>query len=67
MGNQQQPPWLRGSFPQWLVVALLSIIIWGANKAFDEFRSTIAKAVEEIHNQDKRITVLEDWRKYSPR
>jgi hypothetical protein len=60
--GQQYPHWLRGSFPQWLVVGLLTVIGWGLKNAYDDFKATIAKSVDELHSQDIRISVLEDWR-----
>lgn len=60
--NNQQPNWLRGSLPTWIAAGLLGIIGWGAREAYFEFRGTIAKAVDELHSQDKRILTLENWR-----
>ena len=64
MKETTTPSWLKGSLPNWLIVGLLTFSVWGVNEAYQDFKKTIGEAVKEIRMQDKRITVLEEWRMF---
>jgi len=57
--REQAVSWLRGDLPTWLGAALVMIIAWGGRVAYVDIEDTLAKAVETLHNHDKRISILE--------